>query len=248
MFHDSPGGCGSARSSIRLMLARAGGPGLGKGEQRRGLRGRNWVCRINRPVLRPGRRSTIRTRGEQLVARTADSSIVTPSKPLRQHADSKRSDETWRLQLVTLAMRARFAGSSMAGSPHYAPRTSTGGRRAAQRTAGYAADVVVFDVINPMQHVGLDGLRKRLEKWFSTFTSPIDCEMRDLSIAAGNDVAWCHFLNRFSESTRAGGALDMWVRFTVCLRKIDGHWMVTHEHASVPFDVETGRASVHLAP
>src|SRR5450759_3411078 len=53
------------------------------------------------------------------------------------------------------------------------------------RTAGYAADVVVFDVINPMQHVGLDGLRKRLEKWFSTFTSPIDCEMRDLSIAAG---------------------------------------------------------------
>jgi ketosteroid isomerase-like protein len=40
----------------------------------------------------------------------------------------------------------------------------------------------------------------------------------------------------------------MWVRFTVCLRKIDGHWMVTHEHASVPFDVETGRASVDLAP
>ena len=116
------------------------------------------------------------------------------------------------------------------------------------RTAGYAADVVVFDVINPMQHVGLDGLRQRLEKWFSTFTSPIDCEMRDLSIAAGNDVAWCHFLNRFSGSTRAGGALDMWVRFTVCLRKIDGHWMVTHEHASVPFDVETGRASVDLAP
>lgn len=116
------------------------------------------------------------------------------------------------------------------------------------RTACYAAGVVVFDVINPLQHVGLDELRGRLEEWFSTFKGPVDCEIRDLNIAASNDVAFCHSLNRFSGSTTGGGAIDMWVRFTVCLRKIDGHWMVTHEHASVPFDVETGKASVDLVP
>jgi len=117
-----------------------------------------------------------------------------------------------------------------------------------ERTSGYTADVVVFDVINPLQHVGLDGLRRRLETWFSTFQGPVDCEIRDLNIATSGDVAFVHSLNRFSGSTRDEGALHMWVRFTVGLRKIDGHWMVTHEHASVPFDVETGKASVDLAP
>jgi hypothetical protein len=29
----------------------------------------------------------------------------------------------------------------------------------------------------------------------------------------------------------------MWWRTTICFRKIDGKWMVTHEHNSVPFDV-----------
>jgi ketosteroid isomerase-like protein len=29
----------------------------------------------------------------------------------------------------------------------------------------------------------------------------------------------------------------MWWRATICYRKVDGAWQVTHEHASVPFDV-----------
>jgi len=41
---------------------------------------------------------------------------------------------------------------------------------------------------------------------------------------------------------------DVWVRATVCFRKIDGQWKVTHEHISVPFDMETFKASVHLKP
>lgn len=40
----------------------------------------------------------------------------------------------------------------------------------------------------------------------------------------------------------------MWVRATICFRKIEGKWMITHEHNSTPFDVETGRASLDLQP
>jgi hypothetical protein len=40
----------------------------------------------------------------------------------------------------------------------------------------------------------------------------------------------------------------MWWRATVCYRKIDGKWMITHEHASVPFNVESGKASLDLTP
>lgn len=38
--------------------------------------------------------------------------------------------------------------------------------------------------------------------------------------------------------------VDMWVRATSCLRKRNDGWKIVHEHASVPFDTETGTAVV----
>ena len=63
-----------------------------------------------------------------------------------------------------------------------------------------------------------------------------------------NDVAFSHGLSHVSATTTDGRKLDMWWRTTVCFRKIAGKWMVTHEHNSVPFDVESGKASLDLQP
>jgi ketosteroid isomerase-like protein len=40
----------------------------------------------------------------------------------------------------------------------------------------------------------------------------------------------------------------MWWRVTVCYRKIDGRWKIAHEHNSVPFNVNNGKASLDLKP
>ena len=40
----------------------------------------------------------------------------------------------------------------------------------------------------------------------------------------------------------------MYWRATVCFRKLDGEWTVTHAHTSVPFDMETWRAALDLEP
>jgi ketosteroid isomerase-like protein len=77
---------------------------------------------------------------------------------------------------------------------------------------------------------------------------PITLEMFDLIITAGDDVAFCHSLNRINGTTTSGGKLNMWVRATVCLGKIEGEWMVTHEHTSVPFNTGSGMASLDLTP
>jgi uncharacterized protein (TIGR02246 family) len=114
--------------------------------------------------------------------------------------------------------------------------------------SNYASDVLSFDVVNPLGYAGSDAVRKRLEEWFSSFQGAISHEIRNLSINAGDDVAFNHGLNRVSATKTDGGKLDMWWRGTVCYRKIDGKWMITHEHASVPFDVETGKASLDLKP
>jgi uncharacterized protein (TIGR02246 family) len=113
----------------------------------------------------------------------------------------------------------------------------------------YAADVVTFDLAPPLQYPGADALRKSLAAWFSTFRGPVGYEMRDLSITAGDDVAFCRSLNRISGARTDGEATDVWVRATVGLRRIDGTWKITHEHASVPFYMDGSyKAAVDLEP
>lgn len=112
----------------------------------------------------------------------------------------------------------------------------------------YGQDVRCFDVVNPLQSMGTEAIRKRLEEWFSSFQGSIGFEMRDLGIATGNDVAFCHGLSGISATTTSGTKINMWYRTTICFRKIDGHWIITHEHDSVPFDVDSGQASLHLKP
>jgi ketosteroid isomerase-like protein len=114
--------------------------------------------------------------------------------------------------------------------------------------ANHSADIVLFDVPTPLQYRGADAYRKNWEQWFPTLDGPIGCEIRDLSVTASDDVAFSHSLNRISGKKTDGEAFDVWVRVTVGFRKIGGTWVVTHEHVSAPFDMETGKAACDLEP
>ncbi|HLJ59276.1 MAG TPA: SgcJ/EcaC family oxidoreductase [bacterium] len=111
-----------------------------------------------------------------------------------------------------------------------------------------APDVVSFDVVNPLQYTGADAIRKRADAWFSSFAGPIGFEIRDLSVAAGDDMAFCHGLSGVNGTRTDGAKIGMWYRTTICYRRVDGRWMITHEHNSVPFNVENGKASLDLKP
>ena len=114
--------------------------------------------------------------------------------------------------------------------------------------SGHAPDVLAFDALNPLQYAGSDKVRERAEQWFSWYQGQIGYEIRDLSITASDTVAFCHYLYRVSGSMTNGREVDMWVRSTVCYSRIDGRWMIRHEHTSVPFDAESGKASLDLKP
>ena len=86
----------------------------------------------------------------------------------------------------------------------------------------YTPGILVFDLAPPLQYVGIDAYRKNFEEWFSSFRGPIGCEIRDLSISAGGDVAFGHSLNRITGKRTSGEETDVWVRATVCYRKLDG--------------------------
>ena len=110
----------------------------------------------------------------------------------------------------------------------------------------YTPDVVMFNLAPPLQTRGADG--EAIEKWFSGYQGVISYEIRDLKIATGVDVAFCHYLYRSSGTATDGRDIDMWVRATLCFRKIAGKWLITHEHNSEPFDMQTLKALLDLKP
>jgi uncharacterized protein (TIGR02246 family) len=114
--------------------------------------------------------------------------------------------------------------------------------------SAHAQDVVMFDALDPLRYAGSEAVGERAERWLSWYRGPIGYEVRDLSVTAGGDAAFCHYLYRVSGTMTNGSEVDMWVRSTICFRKTDGAWVVAHEHTSVPFDAESGRASVDLKP
>lgn len=114
--------------------------------------------------------------------------------------------------------------------------------------SNHAADILSFDAINPLQYMGLETVRERAENWLSSFQSSVGYEVRDLNITTSETTAFCHYLYQVSGTLNDGGKINMWVRATVCLQKIEDKWMITHEHQSVPFDAETGKASLDLKP
>ena len=113
----------------------------------------------------------------------------------------------------------------------------------------YAPDIVTFDVTGPLRRVGREAKLANWVEAFAMFRPPLEYEIRDLAITTGADVAFAHGLARLSGTLKNGApAGGFWVRFTGCLRKIDGTWLVAHDHASAPLEMASGRAALHLAP
>ena len=98
--------------------------------------------------------------------------------------------------------------------------------------ANYSDDVIVFDVPPPLQDRGRQAYRKHWEDWLKNFKGAIKCEFRDMQITASDDVAFLSTLTSIGEKDEKGSG--SWVRVTVGYRKINGKWLATHEHASIP--------------
>lgn len=112
----------------------------------------------------------------------------------------------------------------------------------------YASDILTFDILPPLHYQGVEAYRKNFEAWFAAVQGPIEYETRDLRITMGEDVSFCHSLNRVRSTRTTGETTETWVRVTVGFRKIEGTWKITHEHVSVPCDIETSHASLDLQP
>jgi ketosteroid isomerase-like protein len=112
----------------------------------------------------------------------------------------------------------------------------------------YAPDLVSFDFVPPLQHVGAEAKWNNWADVFAAYQHSLGYEIRELTITVGDDVAFGRSLNRISGTLKNGNRSNYWVRWTTGFRKIHGNWLIVHDQVSAPVDVESGRALLNLEP
>lgn len=107
-------------------------------------------------------------------------------------------------------------------------------KNAAGIAVHYTPDAAVFNLAPPLTHVGVDVAEK--QRWLDSWSTPVDLEGRDAEITISGDLAlWNGFLRLRGTKKGSEGAVDFWMRETLCFKRQGGSWRIVHEHTSVPF-------------
>ena len=112
----------------------------------------------------------------------------------------------------------------------------------------YAPDITYFDIVPPLRFKGTDAVRGNFLRWFESWASPIGMETSDLTIMVSGDIAVTHMLHQASGTLKNGQEVSYWVRATVCCKRSNHTWLITHEHISLPINPATRTAIMDLVP
>ena len=118
----------------------------------------------------------------------------------------------------------------------------------AMRMYASGDQLTAYDVVPPLQYKGFDAYRKDYTNLFAQFAGPLQMDLPDMHIEAGSDIAFVYGVERMRGKLTNGTPVDLWLRYTEGLKRIDGQWRVVHEHISVPVDLNTGKAVLDLKP
>jgi ketosteroid isomerase-like protein len=106
----------------------------------------------------------------------------------------------------------------------------------------YAADVVLYDMIVPGEFHGWKAVHDDFAAQFAQVANP-KVEIISITVWADGKTAAAFSTQRFSFDLPNNGPHSQVVfRQTDFLKKVKGHWLVKHQHISVPYDPATGKA------
>jgi uncharacterized protein (TIGR02246 family) len=112
--------------------------------------------------------------------------------------------------------------------------------------AHVAPDAVSYEHEAPLQYKGVDAIREVCRRGFEAMEGEFRWDIPDLRILVRDDVAVSWGLNRMRAKTPDGKVIEMWSRGTRVHQKIDGKWLMIHQHVSFPYDPKSGLARLDL--
>ena len=100
--------------------------------------------------------------------------------------------------------------------------------------ANHSPDILMFDVPPPIQSKGIEAYKKTWNLFFSWSQDSGVFDISEMNITAGRDVAFVTALMRCAGTEANADKTELEFRLTIGLRKINGQWIVVHEHHSLP--------------
>lgn len=110
-----------------------------------------------------------------------------------------------------------------------------------------APTIVSYEHSEPLQYTDIDAIRDECRSGFDRARGEFDWTVPDLQIVVRGDVAVAWGLNRMADTVE-GVESVLWSRGTRVFQRVDGRWLMIHQHVSFPFDPSTGRAALELTP
>ena len=102
-----------------------------------------------------------------------------------------------------------------------------------QILAHHSNDIIMYDVPEPFQSIGIEAYRKTWDLFFA-FTKQGVFDIQELNIVADENVAFCFATMKCSNKTDTVDFVDLPFRLTIGLKKINNQWTIIHEHHSIP--------------
>lgn len=106
----------------------------------------------------------------------------------------------------------------------------------------------VFDTMPPRQFVGAAAYRKAFAGLLAAYSGPTTYTVEELSVTADEQLGFAHYVVNMIGTSADGRVDEMNFRLTSCARKLDGRWLIVHEHVSFPVDLATGKADFLAKP
>jgi ketosteroid isomerase-like protein len=98
----------------------------------------------------------------------------------------------------------------------------------------HARDILMFDVPPPFVSQGIEAYMETWGLFYALAPKPVKFDFDDLRIHAGSEVAFATAVGHCRTIEPDGQILPLDFRLTMGLRKIEGRWIIVHEHHSIP--------------
>jgi len=99
----------------------------------------------------------------------------------------------------------------------------------------YVPNVSSLELYKLQPATSIHTIKTRWLKWFACFNDIVPYELSGLEIIVGDNIAFSHCLTSAMGFINQHKKNNFWCRTTIGYQKINGNWLITHEHNSEPF-------------
>lgn len=115
----------------------------------------------------------------------------------------------------------------------------------------YASDVHIYDCWGSWECKGIDAWRDNVCGWFNDLKENGDVlkvSVEDVVMEDNTNLAFVHCAVTYAAYKEGTDEKlrQMTNRFTFGLKRVNGSWLITHEHSSLPINMEDGKGMFNL--